>query len=210
MMRQRILALIAMLSFGCTLASASASVETRPAAPPSTATAEATQPATEPAAPVSDVARELLDRINRLRASLNLPAYTYNQVLSAAAQDQAQWMVTTGMVAHIHPDGSTPAVRAAKAGYAESWTCSEIIYMGGIATLDDAWGFWMTSKVHYAEITSGLHREAGIGLAHSDAAGQAFVVVFGGFTLPTPAAVSPGSYVVQPGDTLYLLAQRYG
>ena len=40
-------------------------------------------------------AGDLLGRINSLRASLGLPAYSLNGQLSAAAQQQAQWMADT-------------------------------------------------------------------------------------------------------------------
>jgi LysM repeat protein len=206
---QTLIALLMLLTVGCALASVSDNFES--GTPTASMTVQATHSA-EPsltASPLPDE-QEVLARINKLRASLGLTLYSYNHVLSLAAQNQAQWMVSTGSVMHIRPDGSTPALRAAAAGYAESWTCSEIIYMGGIATVDYAWEFWLNSKIHYAEITSSLHREAGIGTAHSDEFGQAFVVVFGGFTLPTAAAAPPGAYIVQPGDTLYLIAQRYG
>ncbi len=194
-----------------------------PMTPFATSTATSTQPATTdnstPSAtptisPTPGLTGELLTRINTLRASLGLAPYVLNDMLSAAALNQAQWMVSTGIVVHIHPDGSTPTQRAEAAGYRRILCCSEIIYMGGIATLDDAWNFWMTSKIHYAELTSPQHTDAGIGTASSASFGQAFVVVFAGYAVPTPAVTLPGtlpgSYVVQPGDTLFRIALRFG
>jgi LysM repeat protein/uncharacterized protein YkwD len=176
-------------------------------------TASATQAATSVALPVPDIADELFERINRLRTSLGLTPYVFNRILSTAALDQAQWMASVGVVTHIRPDGNRPSHRALAAGYPESQSCSEIIYMSRIATLEDAWNFWMNSKIHYAELTNPRHRDAGAGVARSPEFGLSLVVVFGGYIVPPPMvtyAASPGTYVVQPGDTLYRLSLRYG
>src|SRR5579871_2276604 len=105
------------------------------------------------ASPEPTIVTDLLERTNRLRLSLGLPTLIWNEQLSIAAQNQAEWMASTGIVAHQRPDGSVPSQRAFEAGYPNSQWVSEIIYMGGIATVDDAWNFWLTSKVHYAELT---------------------------------------------------------
>ncbi len=188
----------------------------------STPTAQSTQEA---------IAQILLGRINTLRASQALPPYSLNAALMKSAQNQAEWMVLTGQVVHIRPDGSTPARRAQEAGYPNPASCSENIYMGGIATVDDAWNFWITSKVHYAGLVSPWHQEIGIGTAHSDTYGQSFVLVFGATGAPWPtrppvtvtnampvntpagpptATRTPTVYVVQPGDTLFSIATRFG
>src|SRR5437879_3068925 len=73
--------------------------------------------------PNPSIVSDLFNRINQLRASLSLPAYTLSASLSAAAQDQAIWMATTGNVTHTRPDGSVPATRAALAGYQSLWCC---------------------------------------------------------------------------------------
>lgn len=179
-----------------------------------------------------DVVSDLLGRVNSLRGSLGLPAYTLNGALSAAAQSQAQWMVDTGNVSHTRPDGSTPRTRAAAVGYGSNWV-SENIYMGTIASANDAWNFWLNSAIHYAGMTSGNYAEIGIGSARNATWGASFVLVFGN---PTPlqqviprtgnsgggAAPAPPSFVVgvdqfgnimheiQPGDTLGDIALIYG
>ena len=48
---------------------------------------------------------DLLARINALRAQHGLPGYSINGALTIAAQQQAQWIVDTGTIAHTHPDG---------------------------------------------------------------------------------------------------------
>jgi len=208
-------------------------------------TLDATAPATDTPTPIAiigqafttasreAISRKLLDKTNRLRTAVGLPAYTMNQALNAAAQDQAAWMAATGEASHVRPDGSKPATRAALAGYPNSWSVTEIIYIGGIATEDHAWDFWTTSSVHYAQLTSPRHQEAGIGMAHSDTYGQAYVMIFGiaegvmtvaptalpmtqaaTFAAVTPARSTPTAtyriHIVQRGETLYRIALKYG
>jgi hypothetical protein len=136
-----------------------------------------------------DAVGDLLGRINTLRASLGLPAYALNAALSAAAQSQAQWMIDTGEVSHTRPDGSSPRSRAAAAGYGSNWV-SENIYMGGLASVDAAWNFWVNSPIHYAGLTNPNYADIGIGTA-GGAGGHSFVLVFGnpGGLVPRPPQI---------------------
>jgi len=141
---------------------------------------------------------DLLGRINDLRASVGLAGYSINGALAAAAQDQAQWMATTGEVSHTRADGSGPRSRAAAAGYGSQWV-SENIYMGPIANSGDAWNFWVNSPIHYAGLTSPNYSEVGIGVA-SGSAGNAFVLVFGSPTGPEIQIAAPGGGQSSAGD----------
>ncbi|MFN8449858.1 MAG: CAP domain-containing protein [Anaerolineae bacterium] len=176
---------------------------------------------------------DLLGRINNLRAQRGLPAYTINGALTVAAQQQAQWIIDTGTIAHTHPDGSGPRTRALAAGY-PSVQVSENIYGGTNASVDSAWTFWLNSPIHFQGMTSTNYQEIGIGIAHGSW-GSSFVTVFGGSGAPPPvanssqsggqssaAAAGPPAYVggvdehgnikhiVQPGDTLGDIALIYG
>lgn len=51
---------------------------------------------------------EMLARVNDLRISKGLPAYSVNAALSAAAVNQADWLANSGEVSHVQPDGSRP------------------------------------------------------------------------------------------------------
>jgi hypothetical protein len=175
-------------------------------------------------------AGDLLGRINNLRASKGLAAYNLNGALAAAAQNHAQWMVETGSVTHIRPDGSSPQSRAAAAGYASQWV-SENIYGGSRATVNDAWRFWLNSSIHYAGLINVNYQEIGIGIARGSW-GAAFVLVFGNNGQPYEAPQAQGSggrqpkkapsfvvgqdehgnikHQVQPGDTLGQIALIYG
>ncbi len=128
---------------------------------------------------------DLLGRINNLRASVGRPAYTLNGSLSAAAQDQAQWIVNTGTVAHTRPDGNGVRSRALAFGYPTN-DVSENIYGGGSAGVGDAWSFWVNSGIHYRGLVNERYQEIGIGIARGGW-GAAFVLVFGNPGGPPPA-----------------------
>ncbi|MEQ8674738.1 MAG: CAP domain-containing protein [Aggregatilineales bacterium] len=185
-------------------------------------------------AQAQDTVSYLLGQINGLRASLGLPPYTLNGTLSAAAQNQANWMAQTEQVSHTQTNGSTPSSRAAAAGYASSWV-SENIYMGTNGTAETAWVWWLNSPIHYRGITSTNYTEIGIASGSTDRM-RSFVLVFGNPTgwqsAPASASNSGGNsasgggglppYVVgldnrgnimheiQPGHTLGEIALIYG
>lgn len=131
---------------------------------------------------------ELLGRINSLRQSLGLAAYTTHGALAAAAQNHAQWMIANpGVISHVQDNGSRPRDRAASAGYNSPWV-SENIYLGGPASsLEDAWSFWMNSAIHYQQITNARYQHIGIA-TQSDGFYTAYVLVFG-----APEAVAAGA-----------------
>jgi hypothetical protein len=181
-----------------------------------------------------DAVSDLLSRINGLRSELGIHPYTLNSALSAAAQNQANWMANTGQVSHTQSDGSTPRTRAAAAGYGSTWV-SENIYMGTNATAASAWSWWLNSPIHYRGITSSTNFDIGIASA-TGANGAAFVLVFGNPGNVAPVSISSSnssggsnasapslpSFVVgvdnlgnimheiQPGDTLGDIALIYG
>ncbi|HYO89223.1 MAG TPA: LysM peptidoglycan-binding domain-containing protein, partial [Candidatus Limnocylindrales bacterium] len=135
-------------------------------------------------------------------------------------------------VSHTRPDGSGPRSRAAAYGYPSAYV-GENIYIGGMATADSAWTFWINSGIHYAGLVNPNYNEVGIGVATANG-NTAFVLDFGNSGGPSFAAVSasaasgggaaPGlpSYVVgsdehgnimhevQQGDTLGDIALIYG
>ncbi len=178
-----------------------------------------------------DAASDLINRINQLRASLGLHGYTLNSALTAAAQNQANWMANTGQISHTQPDGSTPRSRAAAQGYPSS-AVSENIYMGSSTTAATAWQWWLNSPIHYRGITNAIYTEVGIASA-TGSSGTAYVLVFGsptGWQAPASNASSSGSNVsderpsfvvgvdntgnimheIQPGQTLGEIALIYG
>jgi hypothetical protein len=177
--------------------------------------------------------------VNGLRTSLGLAPYNRSATLDAAAAAHARWMVDSGQISHTQPDGSTPRVRAQRAGYNSNWV-SENIYGGSNATASVAWNWWLNSPVHYRGITSPNYNDIGIGAA-SGAWGSAYVLLFGNSTgdwtiggsrTVNAAATGGGNsaagsapppmfvvgqdaygnimHEVQPGDTLGDIALLYG
>lgn len=140
-----------------------------------------------------DAASDLLGRINGLRATLGLHNYSMNAALTAAAQNQANWMVETGQISHTQSNASTPRTRAQAAGYPSSWV-SENIYMGTYATPSAAWQFWLNSPIHYQGMTSDHYYDIGIASATGNGR-TSFVLVFGNPT--TSVRVAPPITVPQ-------------
>jgi len=129
-------------------------------------------------AAAQDAASALLPRINNLRAAQGLPAYALHASLTAAANNHAQWMATTGEISHQQHDGSGPRTRAVNAGFPSNWV-SENIYRGASAIT--AWEWWLNSPTHYAGLVSPYYDRIGIGSA-SGARGKTFVLLFGNST----------------------------
>lgn len=124
-----------------------------------------------------DETGDLLGRVNNLRASKGLPPYSLNGSLTAAAQNQAQWLIANNCtIAHTHPDGSNPRSRAQAAGYPTA-DVSENIYCGGNASAGSAWSFWVNSGIHYAGLVNTRYKEIGVAAAYGGSA--SYVLVFG-------------------------------
>ena len=176
---------------------------------------------------------DLLARINNLRLSLGLPAYTLNGTLNAAALNHARWLTRTGQSSHFQEDNTGPRTRAKQAGFSSNWV-SENYYFGRRASAQTAWNWWLNSPAHYAGITSPNYDSIGIASVSGDSR-NAFVLVFGNSSgrlpaLQTGANTSAGrvvapaapSYVVgrdevgnimhevQAGDTMGEIALLYG
>ena len=133
-----------------------------------------------------DTQSVLLARINGLRRSQGLPAYTISAALNAAAENHARWMARTGKVSHQQEDGTGPRTRARNAGYSSNWV-SENIYRGFRASALEAWNWWLGSPSHYAGITSPNYDNVGIGSASGEF-GWAYVLVFGNSLGRAPAS----------------------
>ncbi len=90
---------------------------------------------------------DLVSAVNSLRASNGLPPYNVNSILMRIAQDQADYLASTGGVyGHIGPGGTRPIDRAIAAGYpvsggffSENWlegdykSASSVVYSPGWA-----------------------------------------------------------------------------
>jgi uncharacterized protein YkwD len=133
---------------------------------------QAPTPATPSPTPASstDAIQELLNRTNALRAANGLPPYRLNDKLNASAQRHSQDMASTGNIDHTGSDGSTAKRRILDTGYEAQFT-GENIY-GGMATVDDAWDYWVNDPPHRDILLNKLYTDIGISVVKGK--GQTF------------------------------------
>lgn len=110
--------------------------------------------------PALDSTIALFNRTNALRAQNRLPPYKLNDKLNASAQRHSQDMAATGNIDHTGSDGSTPKQRILDTGFEAQFT-SENIY-GGMATVDDAWDYWVNDPQHRDNLLNKLFTNVGI------------------------------------------------
>jgi LysM repeat protein len=175
-------------------------------------------------------ADEIFRLVNEFRAGYGLPPFTYNAQLAQAAQVHANYIATNNFYSHYWPDGTGPQQRAETAGYG-GWA-GENYVAGTKLTPQQGVTWWSNSPVHFANMVSQRHVEAGVGFAVGNDQNW-YVLVIGEPTAggapsrPAPrqadtvAFVAPielsspredGSIVhtVLQGHTVWAIAARYG
>ncbi len=144
--------------------------------------------------------QQVYDRINAARSRRGLAPYRWNAALTAAAQDQAQWLVGTHSRAHFRPDGSSPSQRALTFGFpAVNWCCGENYYMSIDATPELVVNWWMGSTSHVINVMHRDFTDIGIGMS-SDGYRTSYVTVFGELADPNapPPVVEPPPVELPP------------
>lgn len=181
-------------------------------------------------------AYELIDAVNAYRAQNGLPAYAVSSILMGTAQNQADYMASTGTVTHTGPGGSSYSDRLRAAGYSAVFRSENIISGSPSASGWDlvnspAWA----DSLHQHTMLSPDLCEIGAGVAVSGGRGY-YVIdcacpsgsgssssvpgatsVGGGGIVPTQVTVIPNTpkpdgsvtHLVQPGETLWSLAITY-
>ena len=185
---------------------------------------------TTPPVTAQSPASEILQLVNNFRLANGLPAFTINNSLMVAAQQQANYMAANNIYSHTGAGGSSPQGRAEAAGYV-GWV-SENIVGGTSLTADKGLIWWQNSPVHYAALVSTRYTEVGAGSASGY--DQNFYALVVGQPSNSPAAAAPapnngqtgairvlpfnfaqpgedGSivHVVQQGQALWTLAAYY-
>lgn len=160
----------------------------------------ATQTWGTPPAQAQDPASEIFQLVNNFRASLGLPAFTWNSQLAAASQTQANWMIANpNSYVHTWPDGTTKEDRARAQGY--NGRVVENIVGGWNMTPQRALTWWQNSPPHYNTITSSFYVEAGTAFAGSGNQ-RRYVIVVGNRGAAPAVAVSsqpePEPIIVAP------------
>jgi len=189
-------------------------------------------------APALSSALDLLNAVNALRASHDLPPYQPNAILMGITQSQAEYLASSGQITHNGPDGSLPYQRALAAGYPLAGNTSlggfysENVAAATNMTAQDAVTLWMGDAPHQNTMLSSVYKDAGVGMVVSGDiyyyaldAGLSTAGTPAPYT-PPPQSIQPSStsvapsatldtgasitYVVKAGNTLYGIAQTWG
>jgi LysM repeat protein len=109
---------------------------------------------------------EVIDLVNQLRSANGLAPYRVDSALMAAAQAHSEYMAESGDVSHTGSGGSSPAGRAAAAGYSGSGVIENI--MSGVnVSAAQAVNWWQNDGAHLTTLLSTSAEDAGAGVASS-------------------------------------------
>jgi LysM repeat protein len=109
---------------------------------------------------------EVIDLVNQLRTANGLASYRVDGALMAAAQAHSEYMAESGDVSHTGAGGSSPAGRAAAAGYSGSGVIENI--MSGVdVSAAQAVSWWQNDGTHLTTLLSTSAEDAGAGVASS-------------------------------------------
>lgn len=195
--------------------------------------------AESPLRPHLATAYDLIDAVNSYRAQNGLPAYAISSILMGTAQNQAEYMASTGIVTHTGPGGISFPDRLRAAGYSFVFRSENII-----SGSPDAIGWSLVTSSSWAdadhqhtmlspdlcEIGAGVSVSGGRGYyvidcscpsGRSGTGGNTPVPgstsVNGGGGAATAVVVIPNtpkpdgsiSHLVRPGETLWSIAIAY-
>jgi uncharacterized protein YkwD len=120
--------------------------------------------------------------LDRARVAAGLLPLARSASLDLAAGAHAQDMAALGYMEHEGMDGSTPASRAADAGYqtprGSAWLVVEVISARGDPA-EHALDWWLSDGLHRRVVLRSTWREMGIGFAPGGPYGRFWVVLFG-------------------------------
>lgn len=120
-------------------------------------------------------AQQVLAAINAARAENGLSPLAENGLLTQAAQNHVNDMLTNYVYGHYGSDGSTVQMRVARTGYSATPWVSENWVSSGDASGAMRW--WMGDYIHRVNILTGRWTEIGIGIG-SRGSEMIFVTVF--------------------------------
>jgi uncharacterized protein YkwD len=149
-----------------------------PTSTASTASTATTAPSTMPQTPATSVIapkpQALVDAINAERVKRNIPPLTVHPILMSDAQKHAEYMASSGTIAHESADGSRPFQRHLAAGYplagdlTRGGFASENIVAGPGMTVEQAIASWYGDDPHTNTMLSDKYNDCGAGVAVSD------------------------------------------
>jgi uncharacterized protein YkwD len=185
-------------------------------------------------------AAQLLAEINGFRGANGLAPLSENIYLNIAAQNQADYIASTGVGSHIGEGGSTSSDRALAAGYGEGatiWVTENWAKGPGLTASECVYDMWAPSSDHLDNMLTTWHNEFGAGVALDINGFTVYVAVFGhtsGSSVPVQSTSAPSGptatqvpyiqpvttstpnpdgsvvHIVQPGQSLYPIAEAYG
>jgi uncharacterized protein YkwD len=123
------------------------------------------------------VRAEMLARVNAERAAAGVPPLLADPRLDVAAQHHAEDMLVRSYYSHISPDGTSPASRTRKSGYA-SHIVGENIARGPVA-VQEVMNNWMGSTEHRRNLLLPAFTHLGVGVVvgHNAAMGDTVIWV---------------------------------
>ncbi len=166
-----------------------------------------------------DPVSEVIQRVNDLRISYEMPPYAVDSALMAAAQAQASWSAANNHIGHDGPGGSTPDERALAAGYGggqyafavENAAHGTIEYNTPALVVT----MWQSDWAHLNAMISPDYEHIGVGYA--EAGGYSWYVLMAGYVgskgtgvasvtaggpaeTPVTQSASPSSFVLSTPD----------
>ena len=105
----------------------------------------------------------MLARANAERAVAGLPPLTLDPRLNSAAQRHAEDMLHRSYYSHFSPDGSAPADRVRRSGYAARLVAENIAR--GPYTVNEVMDNWLASPEHRRNLLHPGFTELGVGVA---------------------------------------------
>ncbi|GEM_PF-748650 len=140
-----------------------------------------------PPAGAQDPGSQVIALVNGLRASYGLPGLTPHPSLNAAAQMQANWIISSGNWGHTGEGGSSPQDRATAAGY-QGFVLENYVGGGGMSP-QGAVDWWIGSPIHLRGMLATPHEHVGVGVASGERA-VVYVLLVGRPVTARPAASS--------------------
>ena len=126
---------------------------------------------------MNDRDREMLDRINRARASSRqcgaqsypaAPPLTWNCTLATVALEHSRDMGERNFFSHTGSDGLSSSQRVTNASY--SWRTTGENIAAGLATVEEVMAGWLSSPGHCANIMNDSYTEIGAARYHNSGA----------------------------------------
>jgi uncharacterized protein YkwD len=152
-------------------------------------------------------AYELINAVDGLRAAYGLAPYSVSSILMFTAQNQADFMASTGQVTHSGPGGATLTQRLLAAGYPLDGDLSlggfraENITSGNESiSAESAVEAWMGDSLHQNTMLSPYLTEIGAGVALAN--GRAYLVIDCARPTNASGVPSPDTLVFESGTSL--------